>query len=341
MRDFRSIHASLGDLIGFYRADGRALLDESRRRVIDARAVVFAGASGIVEPAIFPRLAAEGIIPAALGAAELLRAPRLAARCLPILVFGAEDDSGAYADSGAHADSGLHALAEAGVGRSQFLAITNDPGAPGASMAEVRLPLRASTPSALRPNLLALLHLLAARIEGALDHAYGELEEARAHLLDSGEEELREAASHLFPADAVVFAGGGPALPAARGAARSLMRRAASVAAAYEPGELDPEVFRRAASRARLVVFSPAGPTSSRDRRLAEEAAASGAKVLLVAEAARAGVRDGVRTLEVPVLAAARREELFSLLVSALSERLFDALERAGGGDAPGSRGER
>ncbi len=335
MRDFRSIHASLGDLIGFYRADGRALLDESRRRVIDARAVVFAGASGIVEPAIFPRLAAEGIIPAALGAAELLRAPRLAARCLPILVFGAEDDSGA------HADSGLHALAEAGVGRSQFLAITNDPGAPGASMAEVRLPLRASTPSALRPNLLALLHLLAARIEGALDRAYGELEEARAHLLDSGEEELREAASHLFPADAVVFAGGGPALPAARGAARSLMRRAASVAAAYEPGELDPEAFRRAASRARLVVFSPAGPTSSRDRRLAEEAAASGTKVLLVAEAVPPVVRDGVRTLEVPVLAAARREELFSLLVSALSERLFDALERAGGGDAPGSRGER
>jgi glutamine---fructose-6-phosphate transaminase (isomerizing) len=297
-------------LVSFYQGEGLERL-RAFRGCAAGRHVLFSGmgTSRFAPEVIFPRLAELGMSCASVDAGEWLHY----GTSRP----GAEDLVVLTSQSGESVE--VKALVAQAKVRPGFVAITNDESSTLGRHAGLALPLLAGEETSISTktyaNSLALLHLLAAVMEGdgAMEAAFDELHRAADALRAVEEEALIAAAETLGRAPAIGFVGRGPAYVTARQCALTFMEGVRCPSMAFSGGAFNhgpAEVIDRGF---RLVVFQPEGRCTRLAGSLAARAAHAGADVILVSDAPDRSAY-GVRLLTVPGIGeAGGSEALFPL----------------------------
>jgi glutamine---fructose-6-phosphate transaminase (isomerizing) len=319
-------------LAAFYQGDGRERLLAFRGRAAGRRHILWSGmgTSCFTPEAVFPRLAALGVSCTAVDSGEWLH--------YDCGRPGAEDLVVLTSQSGESVE--VKSLVERGKAPSGFTAITNDESSTLGRAAGLVLPLLAGEETSISTktyaNTLALLHILAATLEGegALRAAFDELRLAAAALRGADERALGDAAENLARAPAIAFVGRGPAYVTARQCALTFMEGTRCPSMAFSGGAFNhgpAEILDRGF---RLVILRPEGRGAALAESLAARAARAGADVALLSDIPGLSM-EGVRVLTVPGIGrTANAESLFPLLACRTQDLLLHFIAAARGHEA-------
>lgn len=314
-------------MVAFYRSEGRERLDAWVERMRGCDQVIFSGmgTSEFSPLAVSPRLSAVGVACRTVDTGEWLHYP------IPL-----PDERGwvvLISQSGESVE--IKSLVEREM-VADYVAITNGENSTLARQAALVLPLCAGEEAAITTktytNTLGLLILMAAALEGesARDDALDRLATVAdyLHSADSGQSAV--AAEFLFPGDALMFVGRGPAVAAARQAALIFMEGARCPTFAFTGGAFRHGPFEAVGPDLRLVVFAPRGRSRGITEGLGREAARLGARVVLVTDVELAA-EDNLKVVRVRNVRGEASEDLFPLAVSGALPRLLDQFARAKG----------
>jgi glucosamine--fructose-6-phosphate aminotransferase (isomerizing) len=204
--------------------------------------------------------------------------------------------------------------------RSPLVLLTNAPQSTMAQRASLVLPMHAGHETAISTktyvNTMALLYLMVRSLSGdqALRQAIDELYRVAEWMASlQVEDDMREAAAFLLPAQAIQFVARGPSMAAARQAALTFMEGAKLPATALTAGAFRHGPLELAREGHRALFFLPQGRTAEITLGLAQECAERGSRVVLLTD------------LDLPESAASKMwvsrlpaagEELFSLLAA-------------------------
>jgi glucosamine--fructose-6-phosphate aminotransferase (isomerizing) len=328
---------ALGRLVSFYRREGRERLHAWAQQMCGCQYLLCSGmgTSAFAPLAIRSTLAEAGIACCTMDAGEWLHygRPQLAAGAGRVALLSQSGESVEI----------IRLLEQEGFS-NELIALTNHEDSTLGRRASLVLPLCAGAEASISTktytNTLGVLYLLAAVLrpgdldeEQRIDWALDDLERAAAGLRATDPAQIQPAAEFLLPGDALAFVGRGPAYVAACQSALTFMEGARCLAAAFSGGGFRHGPFESVGPDFRLVIFAPAGLTESLLTRLGRDAAAHGARVVMITDAATPA-ETNIQVIRVPTPDTASPERLFPLLVSGVHPWLLHFLAQARGIEA-------
>lgn len=335
--EIQALPDALGRLVSFYRREGRERLHAWAARLRGCQYLLCSGmgTSAFAPLAIRSTLAEAGIGCCTLDAGEWLHygRPQMAAGAGRVVLLSQSGESVEI----------TRLLAQDGV-PDELVALTNQEDSTLGRRASLVLPLCAGAEASISTktytNTLGVLYLMAAVLRPTelsearrLDAALDDLERAAAGLRATDPAQIQPAAEFLLPGDALAFVGRGPAYVAARQNALTFMEGARCLAAAFSGGGFRHGPFESVGPDFRLVIFAPAGPTELLLTRLGRDAAALGARVVMITDAATP-TETNVQVIRTPNPDGESPERLFPLLVSGVHPWLLHFLAQARGIEA-------
>ena len=321
LTELSQMPAALDRLISYYEQDGRARLDDFRARAAGASEIVASGmgTSRFAPEAIFPRLARRGVSCRTVDAGEWLHYGTGAPSATSLVILTSQ--------SGESVE--VKRLVQEGRVASGFVAITNEQTSTLARAAGIAFPLLAGDEASISTktyaNTLAVLHLLAAALEGpdAVERGLRELRAAARLLEDAPESAVMAAARAIASGPGIAFVGRGPAYVAARQCALTFMEGARCLTSAFTGGAFNHGPAETVDSGFPLVIFQATGRTRRLSETLARRASTHGASVVVLTDESSAPI-PGVAMVDVPRLRHAQdAEELFPLLVCRVQNLLL------------------
>lgn len=311
--EIAELPGALKRMVGFYRGEGGALLEQWAARLKGRRVALFTGmgTSEFAPLAVRGRLAKQGVAVNVLDSGEWLH-------------FGASvpGDQGVVVLLSQSGESyEIVKIIERGLAGKDFVGITNNENSTLGRSARLVLPLHAGEEASISTktysNTLGLLYLLARAVEGKAGITQGldELDEAADCLLSAKGEAIKAAAASLLPASGIAFIGRGPSYVAARQAALTFMEGTRVLAGAFTAGAFRHGPFEANNPDFRLVAFLPEGPTRSVTESMAREAAKLGSRVVLLTDS-DAVEEPNVKVVGVRNVRGEAGEELFPLVAS-------------------------
>lgn len=323
--------SALRQLLAFYRAEGRGLLEAAAGMCgMNRRRLIFTGmgSSCFAPLAVRFQLIRAGIETEVWEAAELLHYGHKS--CTENAAVVAVSQSGESIETRRAADSVRES--------SKLVAITNRADSHLAGLAEVVLPMVAGAEASISTktysNTLALLHLLAAVLS---ERDMNEAHEALEHVADGmdgflreQQEEMAEAARFLEGAPFLYFIARGPALAAAYQGALTFNEGARLPTCALSGGAFRHGPFELSGREFAAVFLAPRGRTWEITTGMACEVAESGGRVLLLTEETPAKMPRGIRAVKLEDFG----EELFPLNACIPIELLLCRMARQRGLEA-------
>jgi glucosamine--fructose-6-phosphate aminotransferase (isomerizing) len=281
------------------------------------------GTSEFAPETVLARLANAGVDATTIDAGELLHYPR------PIkgLLVG-------ISQSGESVET--RKVTETYAGKVTLAALVNNEQSAMARVADLVLPMKAGHEAAISTktyvNTIALLHLMAAAVEGAdkVDAALKQLEAASGVMLQYDRKAIDRAAALVSDTGTIQFVTRGPALAAARQAALTYMEGARCSCSTFAGGAFRHGPFETADKTHRAVFMIPEGKTGDMLAAMAAEVAEKGSHVVAITSRQVDLPAATCAVLTIPALG----EDLFALAAATTHEILLDAVARCRGVEA-------
>jgi glutamine---fructose-6-phosphate transaminase (isomerizing) len=316
---------ALRELVEYYRNDGRSRLTQWGKLAKTNGRVVFTGmgTSEFVPETILATLANAGVDATTIDAGELLHYPR------PIkgLLVG-------ISQSGESVET--RKVTEAYAGKVKLAALVNNEQSAMARLADLVLPMKAGHETAISTktyvNTLALLHLMAAAVEGTdkADAALKQLEGAASAMPQYDSKAIGLAAQLLADSGTIHLVARGPAMAAAKQTALTFMEGSRCSCAAFTGGAFRHGPFETVDKTHRSIFMIPEGHGGDLLAAMAAEVAGKGSHVVAITSRQVDLPPATCAVLKVPALG----EELFALAAATTQELLLDAIARCRGMEA-------